>query len=200
MTALMLSAGKATRLNGACKAAAVIGRRPMHEWWHRVLLERITVVCRSEHADALPTQTIVCDDGGGPAVALATALESPLVDSDRPLTVIFGDTWVPACPLADEFCGVAAAGGGRSWDVIEDGLLAYRHVDDGEAALVAIGLYRFARPDDLRTVLDKVIADAHPTAEVGMADVVNAYGLPFVPVTGWQDVGDFDARRRWRLM
>lgn len=197
MTALMLSAGKATRLGGECKALSKVGRFAMHEWWRRILLERITVVCRSEFEHEIPCRTIVCDDGGGPAVALATALE--YLD-DSPLTVIYGDTWAPVAPRADEFCGVAAAGGGRSWDVVEDGLVAYRHVDEGEAALVAIGLYRFTRVDDLSEVLDKVLADAHPTAEVGMADVVNRYGLPFVPVTGWQDVGDHDARARWRYM
>lgn len=194
MTSIMLSAGRATRLGGGCKAMKLVGGRTMHEWWRRTHLDKPTVVCRSEDAASIPGPSIVCDEGGGPAFALRAALA--LVA--EPVTVVYADTWVPAVPHEDEFCGVAAARGPRSWDVVEDGLVAYRHVDADEAALVAIGLYRFADVERLGKCVDEAINGRTIGAEVGLADVVNLYGLPFVPVVGWQDVGDPQALARWR--
>lgn len=191
----MLSAGRATRLDGVCKAMNLVGGRTMYEWWRRCQLTKPTVVCRSEHARSIPGPTIICDEGGGPAFALRAALA---LVTEGPVTVTYADTWVPAVPHDTEFCGVAAARGPRSWDVVEDGLVAYRHVDEAEAALVAVGLYRFADVDRLTKCIDEAIGRRTIGAEVGLADVVNAYGLPFVPVLGWQDVGDPQAIARWR--
>jgi hypothetical protein len=191
----MLSAGNASRLGGGCKALTEVGGRTMLDWW-RSIAGTVTVVCRSEHANLIDGPVVICDDGGGPALALSAALEHV---EDRPLTVVYADTWVPAVPAVMEFCGVAAGEGGRKWDVIEDDIAAYCEVPEGSSALVAIGLYRFARLDDLFDAVGKVLFDA-PPGEVGMADVVNAYGLPFIPVPGWQDVGDPAAQARWRLM
>lgn len=202
MTVLLLSAGEATRLGdlapGGCKAAARVNDRQMIDWtWEA--LGRPTVVCRSKHLGAISKaiDTVVVDEGGGPAFALDRALQK--VQPTGPVTVVYADTWVPewGVPTDPEFCGVAAARGGRKWDVVEDGLVAYRHVAEGEAALVCIGLYRFADPQHLAVAVKDALVNA-PSGEVGMGDVVNTYGLPFAPVLGWQDVGDLLAVSRWR--
>lgn len=202
MTVLLLSAGNATRLGDSapegCKAAAMVNDRQMLDWtWEA--FGRPIVVCRGKHLKVISKSidTVVVDEGGGPAFALGKALAK--VQPTDSVTVVFADTWVPewGVPRDPEFCGVAAAKGGRSWDVVEDGLVAYRHVADSEAALVCIGLYRFADPQALKDAVDKALVNA-PSGEVGMGDVVNTYGLPFVPVLGWQDVGDPLALARWR--
>lgn len=198
MTTLLLSAGRAQRMGGGCKAAVNVGGKTMYEWWQAVD-PNVTIVARSEHFPALGgvEELITCDTLGGAAVALQTAL--PFCDG--PLTVAFADTWVPAesMPKGVDWCGVAAAGGGRSWDVVEDGLAAYRHVEAGEVVVACIGLYRFSDLERLNDAVIKAVAIGEFfEQEAGMADVVNHYGLSFRPVLGWQDVGDEHALAAWR--
>lgn len=190
MTAVLLSAGKASRLGDlaptGCKALLEVRGKTMLDWW-RDFFPELVIVCRSEHEPLLPTSVdrVICDDGGGPAVALAAAL--PLCDIE-PTTVIYADTWVAEIPKGDEWCGVGAATGPRVWDVVEGGLVASREVGIDEAALVACGLYRFAEKWRLELALSHELIDAE--GEVGLADVVNDLGLPMVPVFGWRDVGE----------
>ena len=203
MTTVLLSAGNATRLGpaapGGCKALVEVGGRTMLDWWWEVGDDDdLLVVVRSEHVELCPAlegvRYAVCDEGGGPARALAHVL--PLLN-EGPITVAYADTWLPGLPRGEEWCGVAAARGGRRWDVVEDGLLAYRDVDLGEVALVAVGAYRFGARWRLELALDHELRLAPPDAEVGLADVVNDLGLPLVPVQGWRDVGDRDALAAW---
>lgn len=201
MTAILLSAGKASRLGGlapdGCKALVKVAGTTMLDHWAGVFDDDLLVVVRSEHVPAMTGRGIdfvTCDSGGGPAVALRTGLA--LAVEDQPVTVIYADTWVPAwaVPVGDDWCAVAAAGGGRRWDTLVEGQLAYEWVDTDEVALVAVGLYRFSDPDRLAKCLAAAIDD---TDETGLAPVVNLYGSPMVPVVGWQDVGDPEAIDRW---
>lgn len=199
MTVVVLAAGNATRMKHlaprGCKALAAPGGRTMIEWTRQATGENPLVVCKSEHVELIGTDasTVVCDELGGPVRALKEAL--PYVDIHGPLTVLYSDTWVPALPQG-EFCGVAAADGGRFWDVVEDGLAAYRYVDSDEAALVCIGAYRFHHIPRLRRCVGFALASVGPAAS--MAEVVNHYRMPFRTVTGWQDIGDEPAFGRFR--
>lgn len=206
MTGVLLAAGKATRLGQlaphGCKALVKVGGETMLDHWRGHFGDELLVVCRSEHADLLPddVRRVTCDTGGGPAVALAAALPQC---GQGPTTVAYADTWVKYLPEGHEWCAVGAGAGGRSWDVVEDGLLAYRYVDFGEAALVGIGLFRFAELWRLELALDHEIrfAGVHaPGIEIGLADVANALNLPLAPALGWQDVGDPAALAAWRPM
>lgn len=204
MTVLLLSAGRATRLGdlapSGCKAAMKVGDRTMIDWVWETFDERPVVVCRPEHGSVISKEipTVTTDEGGGPAVAVAKALAAGAIEGEAPVTIIYADTWIPVwgIPHEPEFCGVAAGFAGRAWDVVEGGTVTYRHVT--EAALVCIGLYRFTDSGALADAVGKAMANAEANAEVGMGDVVNAYGLPFVPVLGWQDTGDQLALARWR--
>lgn len=201
MTAFLLSAGNATRLDdlapGGCKAMTIVGGQTMLDWWASSLGEMPTVVCRSDHLVVLPdnVNTVICDTGGGPARALQAALD--VCDPDEPVTVAYADTWLYELPEGDEWCAVAAAPGGRSWDVVEDGFVWYG--DPIDAALVCVGAYRFGDFERLARSVDDALEASH-NAEVGMGEVVNFYLLPYVPAFGWQDVGDPDALGRWRAL
>lgn len=201
MTAVLLSAGKSTRLQlrapGGCKALLKVGGRTMLDWW-RDFFPDLLVVVRSEHAELLPDDVmrLVCDQGGGPARALAAALPAL---GNGPITVIYADTWLPEIPEGDEWVGVAAAKGGRNWDVFEDGLCASRLVEPDEVVLAAVGVYRIAEKWRLELALScelALVADQ----ECGMADVVNDLDLPMEPVYGWQDVGTVEALHQWRAV
>lgn len=204
MTLVLLSAGNATRLGNrapqGCKALSRVGGRTMLSWWQAVD-KRPLVVCRTNHSKGwqFPSETvdtIACDEGGGPAVALRAAL--PHVRG--PVTVAYADTWVPAASIPDttDWCGVGVGHGGRSWDVLDDGLLKYRPVKPRQMAVVAIGLYRFANVVRLAEAVDESIAEAD--GECGMAPVVNRYRCRFLPVVGWQDVGDVNALDQWKAL
>lgn len=205
MTTLLLSAGRGTRLDGAapgnCKALLEVGGRTMLEWW-QTFDPDLTVVVRSEHVELLPpgTNFTVCDAEGGPANAVASVMR--LLPDTRPVTIAYADTWLPELPPGSEWCAVAAALGGRRWYVVEDGLLSYVEIPLREAALVAVGAFRFA---SVSYFIDAVEAALTVNElmdgpdEVGMDAVVNAYGgLPFVPAFGWQDVGDSVGIAKWR--
>lgn len=200
MTSLLLSAGEATRLRGiapgGCKAMTIVGGLTMVGWWTALLGRSPTVVCRSEHLAVLPDDidTVICDSGGGPARALEAGLAA--CAADEPVTVAFADTWLPELPDGPEWCAVAAADPGRSWDVVEDGIVYYG--DPGDVAVVCIGAYRFAEAERLATAVETAIAWSE-ASEVSMGEVVNTYRLPFVAVNGWQDVGDPIALNRWRV-
>jgi hypothetical protein len=172
---------------------AAPGGVTMVEWTRRLTGETPLVVCRSHQAEALDMTAsfVACDTGGGPVRALKAAL--PHVTGA--VTVLFADTWAAELPEG-EFCGVAAAVGGRSWDVVEDGLVAYRHVDLDECALVAVGAYRFHDIPRLRVAVGHSLRLDPPDCSMG--EVVNRYGVPFRPVNTWQDIGDYDSFRSFR--
>lgn len=176
----------------------IVGGRPMLDWWGDLLGGRPTVVCRSDHLAVIPddVDTVICDDGGGPAAALAAALD--VCDPGEPVTVGFADTWLQTLPEGSAWCAVAAADPGRAWDVVDDGIVWYG--DPGETSLVCVGAYRFAEHYRLADAVAVAIDDAEVRGvnEATMGAVVNAYGLPFVSVSCWQDVGDPGALDRWR--
>jgi hypothetical protein len=207
VTAVLLSAGHASRLGdlapGGCKAALPVGGGMMLDWWRDLVDDELLVVVRPEHLEVLPERPDVryleCDGGGGPAAALAFAL--PWCEPNQPVTVGYADTWLPELPVGSEWCAVAAARGGRRWDVVEDGLLAYRDVELGEVALVAVGAYRFGALWRLRLALEHELSLVPSLdTEVGLADVVNTLGLPLVPAYGWRDVGDPVALASWSAL
>ena len=200
MSTFLLAAGEATRLGGSCKAMTLVGDRPMVDWWRDALGAAPTVICRSVDLPWIPIHipAVTCDEGGGPARALSCALE--FARPAEPVTVIYADTWLPALPDITEFCAVAKAKGGRKWDIYDEGgYVTYEMLPAGEEAWACVGAYRFADPFRLRLAVDSALEEhGADGAEVGMGDVVNRYGVPFVPVKGWQDVGDHAAVARWR--
>jgi hypothetical protein len=81
--------------------------------------------------------------------------------------------------------------------VAEGGVAVSRQVPIDQVVTACIGLYRFSDLSKLRRALDVAIGITDG-GEVGMAPVVTLYGSPFVPVVGWQDVGDPAALAAWR--
>lgn len=204
MTAVMLSAGKASRMGslapGGCKALVEVDGVTMFEHWAE-RFDDLFLVCRSDNLGVLSArgmlpELVVTDEERGPAWALACALN--YVDTAEPVTVIYADTWLGGDPpQGDDWTAVAAAQGGRPWYVAEHGGLCYRNTHPTEVVLAGIGLFRFADHARLRRCLEVSLSEE---AEVGMGMVHNLYGAPFRPVSGWQDVGTPEALAAWRAV
>lgn len=197
MTAVLLSAGRATRLGGRCKALVEVGGRTMIEHWSD-RFDDLLVVCRAEHVHDVQCQhawVVPFDEGGGPARALDAAL--PHLTESGLLTVIYADTYVSApLPAGIDWTGVAAAQGGRPWYVAEHGGLDYRNTHPSEVVLAGVGLFRFSDLDRLRQCLHAALDGRDK--EVGMDAVHNLYAAPFAVINGWQDVGTEEALTAWR--
>ncbi len=204
MRAVVLSAGKASRLGGVNKLLITAGDRPVYEW-HRALLEGYRTAVVSRPADAgeiairLPwvDRVVGHPEPDGPVGALAAYLDAYPEDED--LLVLYADTLLVPQPLpGGDWVGVAPAPA-RRWDFPTDRGHWARGVID---VPVCVGIYRFAYPAELR----KAIVGAREDAEaIGVSDVpmtllLNRYArevsLPWNRIRGWHDAGDPEALSR----
>ena len=192
MRALILSAGKSTRLGGKQKLLVTAGGIPVHEWHRRALTDyKTAVVVRPEDdaevAAALTWADRIVPHGktNGPVGAIAAYLR--LFDDDTELLVVYADTLIPAQPLPPgDWVGVSRLTD-RTWDHQNKyGVW----VKEELPTMVAVGLYRFADLQELRRVMDEVgDKDDHH-----LPDLLNLYQARVyttqVPITGWHDAGD----------
>lgn len=190
--ALILSAGKSTRLGGKQKLLVTAGGIPVHEWHRRALTDyKTAVVVRPEDdaevAAALTWADRIVPHGktNGPVGAIAAYLR--LFDDDTELLVVYADTLIPAQPLPPgDWVGVSRLTD-RTWDHQNKyGVW----VKEELPTMVAVGLYRFADLQELRRVMDEVgDKDDHH-----LPDLLNLYQARVyttqVPITGWHDAGD----------
>jgi hypothetical protein len=185
---VILTAGKALRLGAlapqGCKVLVSIkGETVLHRQLAVLapLSERVTVVCRSEHAPLLqdyPVDLCVHDAFDGPTGAFRAT--KPTGDT----LLCYGDTLCRSVPDGTDWVGIGFSTGPRRWDVIEHGHIKYRWVDEYEVAKVCVGLYRFARPEKLKLAEDMPHALHH-----------SPDWLRFKVVPGWCDTGDVAAVR-----
>lgn len=196
MSVVVLSAGKASRLGGICKALTDVKGRTAIDRQTEALGEKPLLVVHSQHSRFVAERGFdfrVCDEYGGPIRALKAAL--PFVEF--PLTVLFADTLFTRLPTGSDWVGYGYRKGGREWDTIEltpKGVFSARawYPDDGFHA-VAAGAYNFSDRDGLLAAVDEVPDDGP------MAWLCNAYPFPLEAerLLGWQDVGDFKAIARF---
>ena len=198
---VILSAGKATRLDGRNKLLVEAGGMPVLDWHKRSAGNLITdIVVRStdwpevnQAAEHWVSGVVTHDGVDGPAGALRHYVSHRF--HDGPLTVIFADTLVPSIPEnAGSWVGVAP-NPGRVWDYQHDWTWV-RGVPGGN---VCVGLYRFENTTALRQVLSDI---PNYGQETPMIDVLNEYEKIYhmrsVKIDGWQDAGDFSAIARVR--
>lgn len=199
MRALILAAGRASRLGGRNKLLVEAGGQPVHAW-HRRALEgfEIGAVIRPHDAEAIHSEIpwlspiVEHDAQDGPVGALLAYLEQER--SSDPLTVIYADTLLPKIPQEEiSWVGLAKAPG-RIWDYY-----------DGEWTRgipyleVCLGAYGFSCITCLRTIARNLIAKANGE-EVHMATLLAAYDgehlIQRLHLEGWQDAGDPEAIAR----
>lgn len=195
---VILAAGRSSRLGGRSKLLVDAAGIPVHEWHRRAIGARAaTAVVRSDDAaavaDAAPWLALVTHDSlDGPAGAVLAYLRARAGIGG--VTVLFGDTLLPAVPERRGcWVGVAPAPW-RVWDYP----MAGRWVRGVPEVPVCIGLYHFCAPALLAAACERALATAD--GEASMADVLNEYAthqwLEPLPIEGWQDAGDPDALRR----
>jgi hypothetical protein len=199
MTAVVLSAGRATRLNGMCKALVWVAGRRAVDRQAEVLGVDPLVVVRTEDVQAVRAakyRPVVCDDLGGPVRALKAAL--PECDPDEPVVVLFADTMVRSLPLSrSNWVGYDFTWGGREWDTVHlysNGVFSSRAwFPAKDYRSVAVGAYSFSDVAALRWACENAPDDGP------FAWMLNAYPHPLegVRAHGWQDVGDVEAVGRY---
>lgn len=204
--ALILSAGKATRMGDAApdgvKALVKVGGRTMIDRQAELVAERgwVPTLVTSTPVDA-GVENIVVGPHAGPGHALALACQQVKVALGRPVLVVYADTLWDAgeLPGIGDWIGTSTIvpSYARRWDVLSraTGKVAYRYAQPGEK--VCIGLYSFRY---LRTVqaAAELAVRASSGGEVGMADVLAYYHhqVPAHRINGWVDVGDAEALAR----
>lgn len=200
--AVILSAGKSTRLGGRNKLTVSAGGREVAEW-HRALLDgfRIAVVAPQSDAGALAVQfpwvdrVVAHSRADGPVGALSAYLSA--YRDDEEIVVLFADTLLPPQPLPKgDWVGIANAPQ-RRWDFPGENSTYLR----GTLAFpVCVGIYSFAWISKLREAVAEAIEDGtiHGETDVPMIRVLNRYapGLYQMPVRGWHDAGDPEALAR----
>jgi hypothetical protein len=203
--ALILAAGRATRLGGRNKLLVEAAGIPVADYHAKALAGyETTAVVRYEERqqvrEAAPwLHSIIGDNrGGGPVGALTAYFESDYYRRNEPLLVIYGDTLIDEIPeRPGSWVGVAAAPT-RIWD-FHDGIEWTRGTP---AALVCVGLYRFDRPDILEGIAHQLTerATLQGKEETHMAEALRYYAdqrrLPAQRVHGWRDAGDDEALAR----
>lgn len=195
MTAVVLSAGKATRLNGMCKALVYVAGERAIDRQAAVLDAEPLVVVRTEHVEdvkAAGYHPVVCDELGGPIRALKAALAH--CKRGEPVTVLFADTMLEHVPSdVSNWVMYDYAWGGREWDTVHlysNGVFSARAwYPDKDYRAVAVGAYSFSDVDALKWATENVPDDGP------LAWMLNAYPhkLDGVRAVGWRDVGDFDS-------
>lgn len=190
--ALILSAGKSTRLGGKQKLLLTAGGIPVHEWHRRALIDYKTAVVVRPEDDAEVAATLTWADRivphaktDGPVGAIAAYLR--LFDDDTELLVVYADTLIQPQPLpTGDWVGVS-----RLTDRVWDYPNKYGVWTRGELpATVCIGLYRFTDLHELR----RAINELGDTEDQHLPDLLNLYqGRVYttqVPIIGWHDAGD----------
>ena len=192
--AVVLSAGRASRLSGVNKLLVKAAGKSVLEWHERafsgwrldavVRVDDVVNVLRAGWRGGTLVGTDQCD---GPAGALRSYVEAAQLD--EPIVVVFADTLLVDLPAdVGDWVGTAPAPW-RVWD--------YRLGDTWmrgvPAVEVCVGLYRFDDAQALRESLN-----ALPTGtEVPMTALLREYEkkrrLSTVLVRGWQDAGDREA-------
>lgn len=197
MTDIVLAAGKATRLNGMCKALVHVAGRRAIDRQAEVLGAKPTVVVRTEDAQAVEAagyDVVVCDELGGPTRALRAALDALEPDTVR---VLFADTMLRTVPEPGNWVLYDYAYGGREWDTVHNysnGVFSARAwFPETDYRSVAVGAYSFTDSPTLRATIDRVPDDGP------LAWLLNAYPhlLNGIRAHGWQDIGDLEAIQRF---
>lgn len=200
--AVILAAGKSTRLGGSNKLLVEAGGLPVHAWHERLLGDIPTaIVTRTEEAAevalALPwvSRVIGHSKYDGPVGALAAYLEAYRDEGE--LLVLFADTLIapqPRIPSGD-WVGVAYAPA-RRWDFpTTEGWYA-RGVPLVE---VCVGAYSFSSVPDLTKAIEIARSEAAKAGEVDvpMTRLLNAYmtlhRIDPLHVYSWHDAGDWEA-------
>lgn len=200
--AVILSAGKATRLGGANKLTVEAGGLPVSEW-HRRLLEgfRVAVVAPTGDAAglamALPWADRVLGHAraDGPVGALSAYLSA--YPEDGEIVVLFADTLLAPQSLPEgDWVGVADSPQ-RRWDFpAGDGI----YLRGTLAFPVCVGIYSFSWASKLREAAAEAMEDGTIFGErdVPMIRLLNRYEpqLREMPVRGWHDAGDPEAISR----
>jgi len=201
MKAVILAAGKSTRLAGENKLLVNAGGIPVHEW-HRRALKGFDVgaVVRptdfSEVNEAMPWLEKIMGHGvyDGPVGALHAYIRT----MNEPITVVYGDTLLPEVPTEDADWVAVARAPWRVWDYY-----------DGEwtrgvpYVQVCVGAYRFSCISCVKHIAKNLLDNADGE-EVHMVDLIRSYSeehiIQRLRVEGWQDAGDLDAIARVKLI
>jgi hypothetical protein len=192
--AVILAAGKATRLGGENKLLVEAGGVPVARW-HERLLRGIptTIVTRSDQAASVMevatwAKVIAHDELDGPVGALK-AYRSITRHPEEETIVLFADTLLVPQPLpAGSWVGVAPAPA-RVWDLPSP----WGWTRGKPYLTVCVGIYAF---DNARR-LDDAIGFLTVGPDVPFAKLLHAYALSSRlnqnNVRGWHDAGDRDA-------
>ena len=195
--AIILAAGRATRLGGENKLLVNAGGVPVARW-HERLLRGVptTIVTRSEDVRAVAdaatwARVIPHDELDGPVGALK-AYRSIARYPDEETIVLFADTLLVPQPLPNgSWVGLAPAPA-RVWDLPSP----WGWTRGKPTLLVCVGIYAFADP----ARLDAAIARLTVSPEVPFSELLDSYSLTTQlnsnTVRGWHDAGDRDAIAR----
>ena len=198
MRALILAAGKATRLDGKQKLLVDAGGVPVHEWHRRALTDYKTAIVVRAEDDAEVAREVQWADRviphaktDGPVGAMAAYLR--LFDDDDELLVIYADTLIPPQWLpTGSWVGVSRLTD-RTWDY-QNGYGVW--VKEPLPTHVGIGLYRFDRMDTLRECMARIGTQEDQHMPVLLNEYRRTEYQPPVLIEGWHDAGDWAALSR----
>lgn len=189
--AVILAAGKSTRLGGANKLLVEAGGVPVHRW-HERLLRGIptTVITRTEDvnavAEAMPWARVRAhDETDGPVGALRAHFSLGRWPVEETI-VLFADTLLAPQPLPEgSWVGVAPAPA-RTWDLPS----RWGWTRGKPYLAVCVGIYAFAYPERLYDA----IRSLQIGPEVSFSELLQRYAsdtqLHQNTVRGWHDAGD----------
>jgi hypothetical protein len=192
--AVVLSAGRASRLSGVNKLLVKAAGKTVLQWherafsgWRLDAVVRVADVVSVLRAGWQGGTLVGTDECDGPAGALRSYVAA--VQLDEPIVVVFADTLLHDVPAdGGDWVGVAPAPW-RVWDY-RVGDTWMRGVPTFE---VCVGLYRFDDASALREALNALPFGT----EVPMTALLREYEkkrrLGTVLVQGWQDAGDREA-------
>jgi hypothetical protein len=197
MNAVILSAGRATRLGGINKLTVSAGGRKVHEWHQRLLAGyTVAAVVDADSADEITSEAQWLDEVishtayDGPAGALLAYLDRH--DDEGELIVLFADTLLRNLPNTRGNWVAMASAPSRVWDYYEEG--EWRR--GAPRIPVCVGLYQFDCTKCLQSTIQSLISTAN-TSEISLADVLSLYGITHqiqrIDVDDWQDAGDMTA-------
>lgn len=193
--ALILAAGRSSRLGGVSKLLVNAGGTSVADW-HRRALDgfEVSAVIRPEDRRSLELvapwlELLDHPRADGPVGALLAYLEARPQEEGE-LLVLFADTLVPAAPAdPGDWVGVAPAPW-RAWDYYLEGLGWSRGIPQIE---VCAGIYRFSCRSCLRRNAQDLAAQSKGR-ELHMVELLRAYErdhlIQPILIDGWQDAGD----------